>query len=142
MPLPQPGSPPGGAGGSNKYPQWGVKLDQAKKSGKIIEAHNEHQKLADMNAGYLQWFQSRKAAQNWIPSQFTFALPNPLSGLNAVGDFFYRLTEAQTWVRVAEVGAGVLLLYMGLKAVVTPGGQHVARRTVRDTAHSVGSGVK
>jgi hypothetical protein len=42
---------------------------------------------------------------------------NPLV---AVGDFFHRLTEAQTWVRVAEFAVGAMLIYVGIKAVASP----------------------
>lgn len=45
-------------------------------------------------------------------------LTNPLSGVNAIGDFFNRLTQPNTWVRVGEVVAGVLLLYLGLSATM------------------------
>lgn len=41
-------------------------------------------------------------------------LANPLTGLSAIGDFFQRLTQANTWVRVAEVVLGFLLLVTGL----------------------------
>lgn len=42
-----------------------------------------------------------------------------LGGVAAIGDFFNRLTEKNTWLRVGEVVAGLLLLYIGLKAVTT-----------------------
>jgi hypothetical protein len=42
---------------------------------------------------------------------------NPLDYLEDVGDFFHRLTEAATWERVGEVAVGVLLLYIGVKAL-------------------------
>jgi len=47
-----------------------------------------------------------------------------LGGINAIGDFFNRLTQPNTWVRVGEVGAGILLIYLGLSAVMrgTPAG--------------------
>lgn len=67
---------------------------------------------------------------------------NPLSGIAAIGDFFNRLTQAQTWIRVGEVAAGGLLLYLGLKAVVTPAGQNVGKQTVKSTASHIASGVK
>lgn len=41
-----------------------------------------------------------------------------LTGLNAIGDFFQRLTQTSTWVRVAEFAAGGLLLYMGGSALL------------------------
>jgi threonine/homoserine/homoserine lactone efflux protein len=39
-----------------------------------------------------------------------------LGGLAAIGDFFNRLTQGNTWLRVGEVAAGLLILYIGLKA--------------------------
>jgi hypothetical protein len=42
-----------------------------------------------------------------------------LGGINAIGDFFNRLTEKNTWLRVGEVVAGLLLLYIGLKATTS-----------------------
>jgi hypothetical protein len=40
-----------------------------------------------------------------------------LSGIDAVGDFFSRLTEVNTWIRVGEFAVGGLLLYIGLKGL-------------------------
>lgn len=37
-----------------------------------------------------------------------------LSGLAAIGDFFARLTEASTWIRVAEVAIGLGLVVVGV----------------------------
>ena len=42
---------------------------------------------------------------------------DPLNYLADVGDFFHRLTEAATWERVGEIAAGVILLYVGVKAL-------------------------
>ena len=44
-------------------------------------------------------------------------IPNPLNGVQAIGDFFSRLTQANTWLRVGEVVAGLMLLYIGLNAL-------------------------
>jgi hypothetical protein len=41
-----------------------------------------------------------------------------LGGINAIGDFFNRLTEGNTWLRVGEVVAGLIILYIGLNAVM------------------------
>lgn len=43
-------------------------------------------------------------------------ITNPLGGIQAIGDFFNRLTQPHTWVRVGEVLGGLLLVYMGLRA--------------------------
>jgi hypothetical protein len=48
------------------------------------------------------------------PSLGSIGIPNPLSGINAVGDFFQRLTQGSTWIRIAEVVIGFLLLTVGL----------------------------
>jgi hypothetical protein len=47
-----------------------------------------------------------------------------LGGINAIGDFFNRLTQPNTWIRVGEVIGGLLLVYIGLKA--TTSGTEVA----------------
>jgi len=46
------------------------------------------------------------------------AISAPLTGINAIGDFFSRLTEASTWVRVGEFVAGGLLLYISGNALL------------------------
>jgi hypothetical protein len=41
----------------------------------------------------------------------------PLTGVAAIGDFFSRLGQANTWIRVGEVVAGLILLGIGLNAM-------------------------
>jgi hypothetical protein len=50
-----------------------------------------------------------------------------LAGVGAIGDFFNRITEPNTWLRVGEVVVGLLILYIGLKATTaqTPVGNAV-----------------
>lgn len=43
--------------------------------------------------------------------------PN-IAGVAAIGDFFNRLTQGNTWTRVGEVAAGLILLYLGLNATM------------------------
>jgi hypothetical protein len=38
----------------------------------------------------------------------------PLTGLAAVGDFFQRLTQGSTWLRIAEGLLGIILLAVGI----------------------------
>jgi hypothetical protein len=67
-------------------------------------------------------------------------LSNPLAGVNAIGDFFNRLTQPNTWVRVGEVVAGVLLLYLGLSATMrgTEAGKQINKaKSVAKTAAGV-----
>jgi len=42
----------------------------------------------------------------------------PVTGINAIGDFFARLTKPNTWLRLAEGLAGLLLLALGLNALL------------------------
>lgn len=44
----------------------------------------------------------------------TSFLPNPLTGLDAIGSFFGTLTSANTWIRVAKVLVGGIVLVIGL----------------------------
>lgn len=39
---------------------------------------------------------------------------NPLSGLASIGDFFSRLSQANTWIRVGEVILGIMLITSGV----------------------------
>jgi hypothetical protein len=41
-------------------------------------------------------------------------LSGPLSGIAAVGDFFSRLTNPNTWLRIGEVLLGIVLIAVGL----------------------------
>ena len=106
-------------------------------------ASDNAQKLADIARGNFTWFSSRSAAQSFIQEEQSTigsgasALGNPLSGLNAIGDFFQRLTQKATWERVAEFAAGALILYIGLKALTAPEGQKVATRTAKQTATKI-----
>ncbi|HEY1618003.1 MAG TPA: hypothetical protein VGG25_10320 [Streptosporangiaceae bacterium] len=113
MAAPEPGIPPGTAGSG--WPQWGV--DQA---GRITEAAGSAAKLRDMAKGYLTWFSSREAAESWYASQqglLSGKIPGAgglLSGLAAIGGFFDKLGEGNTWIRVAQVLLGVALIGIGV----------------------------
>lgn len=54
-----------------------------------------------------------------------------LAGVGAIGDFFNRLTQGNTWLRVGEVVVGLMILYIGLKATTaqTPVGNAVKSAT-------------
>jgi hypothetical protein len=75
-------------------------------------------------------FPTRAAAQAWIKSPAgqkdlgfgagpgsalkTGLSSSPLSGVAAIGDFFQRLGQASTWIRVGEVLLGLILLGVGI----------------------------
>jgi len=67
--------------------------------------------LADMNAGGFP------GASDTIAQALGVNVPNPLAGVAAIGDLANRLTQKNTWVRVGEVIAGLILLYVGLNAM-------------------------
>ena len=45
------------------------------------------------------------------------AVTAPLQGIQAIGDFFQRLTQAATWLRVFEVAIGVILVGVGIASM-------------------------
>lgn len=47
------------------------------------------------------------------PGAVAAAIPNPFGGLAAIGDFFGRLTQANTWIRAGEILIGIVLLGVG-----------------------------
>ena len=51
-----------------------------------------------------------------VAAQVGTAVAN-LTGINAIGDFFTRLSQGNTWLRVGEVLAGGLLLTAGVIAI-------------------------
>lgn len=59
-------------------------------------------------------------------------LPNPLSGVNAIGDFFNKLGQANTWIRVAEVVLGIALIGIGIAHAT--GTDNAISRAVKTTA--------
>jgi hypothetical protein len=58
-------------------------------------------------------------------------LGNPLTGINAVGDFFQRLTQPATWIRVGEFVAGGLLLFIALNAMTRGPVRSATGKTVK-----------
>ncbi|MGH3223573.1 MAG: hypothetical protein ACRDPY_33635 [Streptosporangiaceae bacterium] len=42
---------------------------------------------------------------------------NPLSGVAAIGDFFSKLGQPNTWIRVGEVALGLILLAVGVARI-------------------------
>lgn len=146
MPAPIPGQQiaPGVAGG-NTFPQYGVGGGKPGSSAgwKTVTATNGAEKMADIARGYFVWFSSQSAAQNFIGEESSplgsggGSVGNPLAGINAIGDFFQRLTQKATWERVAEFAAGALILYIGLKALTAPEGRNVASRTAAQTGRKV-----
>jgi hypothetical protein len=63
-------------------------------------------------------------------------------GSGTVDDAINFLKQSNIWERGAEIIAGLILLYVGLKAVATPAGQAPAARGIRDTAATVAKVVK
>lgn len=66
-------------------------------------------------------FKTKADAQHWIDSsptgkktKPTHPLGNPLSGLEAVGNFFNELGQANVWIRVGEVVLGLILITVGI----------------------------
>lgn len=95
-----------------RYPQYGV--NQAHK---IITARSSAQKQADIDAGYMEWFQTRTAARNWVKGQQGILgghLPDPLSGLDSLAG---RLEEGSTWIRAGEAALGIILIAIGVARI-------------------------
>lgn len=120
MPAIAPGQPiaPGLATG-NTFPQWGVGGGTPGSSAgwNIVEATTAAQKATYTSQGYLLWFGSKSAAQNFVSSESSaYGSGNPpqLAGLAAIGTFFSSLGETNTWIRVAEVLIGLVLVGVGI----------------------------
>ncbi|MHB1875824.1 MAG: hypothetical protein ACYCPF_13335 [Streptosporangiaceae bacterium] len=104
------GGPPGTAGGSAGFPQWGV--DQA---GHIVKAADQAEKIRDIDAGYMEWFTSRQAAANAWAGQQGF-LGN--GGGTLASPFGFHWPSFQHLrgfvVRALKVTIGIGLIFLGL----------------------------
>ena len=125
MPNVNPGSAtiaPGVVTNQNAYPQWGVGGGTPGSSAgwKVVEASNAAQKATYEQQGYLVWFSSSTAAQSFVSSEssaYGSGSPSALTGLAAIGDFFQRLGQANTWLRVGEVVLGLILIAVGVARI-------------------------
>jgi hypothetical protein len=60
-----------------------------------------------------------------------------IPGVGSIDDAINFLKQGSIWERGVEIVAGLILLYVGIKAVATPAGTEPAKRTFRETAASV-----
>jgi hypothetical protein len=58
------------------------------------------------------------------------AAASDIPGVAQIGDFFSALGDESTWVRVGEIVAGFLLIYIGLRAATQPGGADKATKSI------------
>lgn len=136
MPAVPAGQPiaPGIATGS-AFPQWGVGggTPGSSTGWKIVEAKTEAQKTTYISAGYVAWFSTEAAAKSFEGSEEgpvssgepQGAIANAIPGLAQIGDLFGALTDPNTWIRVAKVMFGGVLLIIGI-AHITGAGNAVA----------------
>lgn len=148
-------NPPGAAGPGAKYPQWTVILGGSQR---VAEVTNPLEKALAESVAWpskVYFFTSQAAAQAFANANGgSGSIPGVNQALNAgnqalnagtqavtdvasAGDWVARLTgwlgQGAIWLRIAEVAAGMLVLYIGLKATVTPPGQAPARTATKQT---------
>jgi hypothetical protein len=76
-----------------------------------------------MNKGYLVWFGSQSAAQQYLTGQVegdpSVQLPNPLSGIDRVGAVleagYKRITDAAMWRSIGWLLLGLALIVIGIR---------------------------
>jgi hypothetical protein len=135
------------AGPGAPFPQWTVVASAVAggTTGVVGKVTNPLEKALVETTAFpsrVYFFTSQQAAQNCVNASGGAVSP-PLQGvasggqgatntvtgagvtgldwLKFIADFFHRLTEPQTWVRVAEFAVGGMLIYVGIKATVAPG---------------------
>lgn len=72
-----------------------------------------------------------------IPGSLPAGIGPNLGGVAAIGDFFNRLTEKNTWIRVGEVIAGLILVYIGINALLRDTAAGSAIQSAKKTADKV-----
>jgi hypothetical protein len=71
-------------------------------------------------SGWAGPYASMTAAHNAINSSVPQKIKSDagsLTGVNAIGSFFNRLTSQSTWLRAGEFGIGFLFVYVSAKAM-------------------------
>jgi hypothetical protein len=76
-------------------------------SGSASETQAAAEAVKEFPTGKTPTTSTVKAVENQTPG-------TPLGGVAAIGDFFQRLTQENTWIRTAEVVIGALLIISGL----------------------------
>lgn len=147
----------GRAGPGAPFPQWTVISSSLEggTTGVVGKVTNPLERTAVEVTAFpskVYFFTSQQAAQNCInasggavskPLQSVASagqgVTNAATGtITAAGDVVGAITkwlgQPQIWLRGAEIVAGLMLLYLGLKASVTPGGVAPATRGAKQTA--------
>ena len=60
-----------------------------------------------------------------------------ISATGTIDDLINFLKQGSIWTRVVEVGAGLIILYIGLKAISTPKGQTVSVQSPSQVAKNL-----
>ena len=55
-------------------------------------------------------------------------LPNPLTGIDAVGSFFSKLGDRALWVRIVKVAVGAIMIIAGLAKMGAPAAEKIAAK--------------
>jgi hypothetical protein len=132
-------TPPGAAVKGSPFPQWFIDTSggSGKTPDKVTNAVTKAFAISVAFPDKLVFFTSQAAAQNYangiggsvsvLPSNVTGDAQAALNDAGTtvgdaatVGEFLGRLEEPQTWLRVAEVILGGILLIVALKAISDP----------------------
>jgi hypothetical protein len=110
-----PGVSPGTAK-PGVFPQWGVKQTGSGGANDytVKEAKTEAQKTADLKAGYDIWFATPADAGSYVSSQNSVLNGNAPVPASPLTQLEHELTSSATWVRVAKVAIGSVLVVVGL----------------------------
>jgi hypothetical protein len=90
-----------------------------------FQPSNEAEQLfLEANPEDYVWFSTKAEAESWLASNPAGRLSQRISndynnagnltGLNAIGNFFNKAGQSQLWIRVVEVGLGLLLIAVGV----------------------------
>lgn len=145
---------PGEAGPKSGYPQWVYNTVS-----RVVDiVPNGHAAFLVKLAAWptkLIFFTSRKAADDYAKAQgggvdiTGTGLGQTLgtvasaggAGIGTIGQLIDFIRQPNLWTRVVEIGAGMILVYAALKAIVTPPGQAPVKQTIGDTMKRTGKRV-
>lgn len=101
-------------------------------SGSATKAQAQAEAVKEFPKGTAPTTSVKTGVSNAVSQEATGSATG-LAGLASIGDFFGRLTEANTWIRVLELilGVGLVIVGMAHAAGGTPAGRAAKRVAVK-----------
>jgi hypothetical protein len=97
--------------------------------------------IADYNDAVTEGAQPGGPNNILTPSGLGGAITSAAESESGVGSIINFIKQGSIWIRAAEILLGVVILYAGVKSIVTPAGQAPVTQTFASTARNTGKAI-